>query len=830
MKETKFDVSGMTCSSCVAHVEKSVSKVPGVKRVQVNLLTNSMTVEYKDEIQHNTEVEKAVEDAGYAAHVKSEEEKATVKVDYIEEERVSTRKRWVNSLYFLLPLLYISMGEMLGLPIPGLISHSHPMTAALLQFMLTIPIYIYNKKYFQTGFKSLAHLAPNMDSLIAIGSGAAIVYGVIQLFRMSYVAAEGMDAMMPYMHDLYFESGATILTLITIGKYLEAKSKSSTSAALEKLVKLRPSSAKLLINNEEMEVAVEQIKVGDIVLVRSGGLIPVDGEIVFGEGNFDESALTGESMPVAKSVAANVYTSAILKTGFVHIRATKVGEDTTLSQIIHLVEEASSSKAPVQKLADKISGIFVPVVIGISIVSFAAWMIAGYSFAFALSIAISVLVISCPCALGLATPVAIMVGTGKAASLGVLFKNATAIEQSDKIDTVVFDKTGTLTEGKPVVTAVIPGAFFPAKKIIEIAASLEKPSEHVLAEAVLAEAEKLGVETVEVEEIKVYEGKGIGGMISGRSYSLGNERLMKELHLNMNSFVDKAKDYTSKGMTPLYLANQTEVLGVLMVADKLKPESIHLVNWLKSKKKEVVMLTGDHKLVAEAIAREAGIDRVVSDVLPADKEGVIRQLQSEGRRVAMVGDGINDAPALTRADLGIAIGSGTDIAIESADVVLLHHKISDLTNVLEIGKTVMTNIKQNLFWAFFYNVAGIPLAAGVFYAAFEWKLNPMFAAAAMSVSSVTVVLNALRINQFKSKFENIEPIKIETRMKTMQVEGMTCGHCKMRVEKALNSIEGVSAEVDLSSGKVSVKMENEVSDADLTKAVTNAGYEVKSVN
>ncbi len=849
MSEKKFKVSGMTCSACVTHVEKSVAKVQGIKWVQVNLLTNSMVVEYDEGVNLDEAVRKAVEDAGYVASLKipveDTETPDSSSIDLIELERISTKKRWTGSLAFLVPLMYLSMGPMAGFPLPDFLSHTYPMTNALMQFMLSIPIYIYNKKYFQTGFKSLYHLAPNMDSLIAIGSGAAMVYGILILFRMSYAAVAAPQELMNLVHDLYFESGATILTLITIGKYLEAKSKSKTTTALEKLIKLKPTSAIVMRNGVETVVAVEKLQVGDILLLRSGGQVPVDGEIVWGEGDFDESALTGESMPVHKETGSAVLSATHLKTGFVQFRASRVGNDTTLSKIIQLVEDASSSKAPVQRLADKISGVFVPVVIAIALLSVVAWLLAGHSLAFALSIGISVLVISCPCALGLATPVAIMVGTGKAASLGVLFKNATAIEISDKIDTVVFDKTGTLTEGKPVVTHLISGAFFPENKLLELAMTLEKASEHIFAEAILKEADKRKLEALSVTNIRVYEGKGIRGEIQGRVYAIGNERLLSELNLNPKNFIEKAKVFTDKGETPLYVANHVEVLGVILVADKLRPDSKALVHWLKSQKKEVVLLTGDHVNVAEAIRREAGIDRMFAETLPGDKEGVIRKLQEEGRVVAMVGDGINDAPALTRSDLGIAVGSGTDIAIDSADVVLLHPRISDLSAVFNVGNTVMKQIKQNLFWAFFYNVAGIPLAAGAFYLSLGWKLNPMFAAAAMSVSSVTVVLNALRINRLKSIelwgnekdslgesaiLNTNNEIKIKSKMKIMQVEGMTCGHCKMRVEKALNSLEGVRAEVDLASGKVSVQLQTEVADNTLIEAVTNAGYEVKSIN
>ncbi len=836
MSEKKFEVKGMTCSACVAHVEKSVAKVPGIKMVQVNLLTNSMTVEYDKDNELDLEVLKAVETAGYSAKLKTSELPAnknlsTSTVDSIENERIQIFKRWVYSLVFLIPLMYLSMGPMVGLPLPYFFSHSYPMTNALMQFLFAIPIYILNKRYFQTGFKSLIHMAPNMDSLIAIGSGAAFVYGLIVLLRMSYMTVGGSGELMELLHKLYFESGATILTLITIGKYLEARSKSKTTSALEKLIKLKPSTAVILRNDQEMEVAVGQLVVGDVIVLKSGEQVPVDGEIVKGSGDFDESALTGESMPVNKNIGSTILSATHIKTGYVHMKALRVGEDTTLSKIIRLVEDASSSKAPVQRLADRVSGVFVPVVIGIALLSIVVWLLAGHPLAFALSIGISVLVISCPCALGLATPVAIMVGTGKAASMGVLFKNASAIELSSKIDTVVFDKTGTITEGKPQVVNVLTGAFFPETKLIEIAVSLEKASEHILADAIIKEAEKRSILPLEIQNVIVFEGKGIGGEIAGRTYSIGNESLLNSLKINPKGFVEKVQKFTEMGHTPLYVSNNSDVLGVILVADKLKAESKALVSWLKAQNKEIVLLTGDHFNVAESIRQELGVDRMFAETLPGDKEGIIRQLQNEGKLVAMVGDGINDAPALTRADLGIAVGSGTDIAIDSATVLLLHPRISDLANVFTIGKSVMKHIKQNLFWAFFYNVAGIPLAAGVFFFSLGWTLNPMFAAAAMSISSVTVVLNALRINRLSPELI-VEEIKIESnksQMKVMQVEGMTCGHCKMRVEKALNSLEGVSAEVDLNSGTVNVQLSQDLDDAVLSDAVTKAGYEVKSI-
>lgn len=765
MKTDLFDVKGMTCSACVAHVEKAVGRLPGIVSVQVNLLTNSMRVRYEENLLDTDRISKSVDQAGYTATLKSKASSSAAfvsgttdttgsmpsngvrKTFKADEETLLMRKRWMTSFVFLIPLLYISMGEMMHLPVPGFISgHENALNFAFLQFLLSIPIYVINKQYFEKGFKSLYRRHPNMDSLIAIGSAAALVYGVFAIFRIGHgLGHQDMEVVKQFTHDLYFESGATILTLITLGKYLEARSKSRTSEALNKLMDLSPKTAVVIRDGQEQEIAIGEVVVGDVVVVKSGQKIPVDGVIVNGNGSVDESALTGESMPVFRSEGDQVMTATLNISGYFTFCATKVGEDTTLAQIIHLVEEASASKAPISKLADKISSVFVPVVIVIAVIATVIWMLLGYPFEFALSIGISVLVISCPCALGLATPVAIMVGTGRGASEGILVKSAEALETGHKINTVVLDKTGTLTAGTPVVTRIVSNRFFSESKLLEIAVSLEKSSEHPLAGAILEEAEFRGVSPLPVENYEMFPGKGIRADINDRPYYAGNLALMEANSIKMGPFPATAAQLADEGNTPLYIANAAEVLGVIAVADVLKATSKDAVQKLQDMGMEVIMLTGDHVKVSEAIQHQLGLRKVIAEVLPHQKEAEIRRLQEEGLNVAMVGDGINDAPSLMRANLGIAIGAGADIAMESADVVLIHNDISGVASFLQLSREVMLNIKQNLFWAFFYNVLGIPLAAGVFYGMLGWKLSPMFAAAAMSLSSVTVVLNALRL-------------------------------------------------------------------------------------
>jgi len=848
MKTEKFDVTGMTCASCVAHVEKSVSKLEGIKAVNVNLLTNSMSVSY-DEVNLSTlTIENAVEEAGYEAHVRdiagNNNISTSQKVDYVQLEQDEMKMRWWISLIFLIPLLYISMGHMIGLPYPHAFhSSENALIIAFTQFLLTLPILFVNKKYFIVGFKTLFKASPNMDSLIAIGSSAAIVYGIFAIYRIGYALGHGdMLTVTQFSQDLYFESGATILTLITLGKYLESKSKSRTSDALTRLMDLAPKTATVIRNEIEIEIPVEQVVVGEKVVVRPGQRVPVDGIVESGNSSVDESALTGESLPVYKEKEDRILSASINKSGYLILRATKVGNDTTLAHIIQLVEEASSSKAPISKLADKISAIFVPVVIGISLLSIVVWLLLGYPFDFALSIGIAVLVISCPCALGLATPVAIMVGTGKGAEYGILIKSAESLEMAHKIDTVVLDKTGTITEGMPKVTDVFTIPSTTDNRLLEIAAALEKPSEHPLSEAVLKEAETRKLDIQTVENFQSIPGQGIEASLEGVRYIAGNLKLMTERKVKLHQFVELSDKLATEGKTPLFIANENEIVGIIAVADVVKATSKEAIEQFEAMGMEVVMLTGDHAKTAAAIQLQLGISTVIAEVLPQDKDKQISTLQAAGKIVAMVGDGINDAPAMMRSNLGIAIGAGTDIAIESADVVLMKSDLLDAVTTLRLSKAVMLNIKQNLFWAFFYNIIGIPLAAGVFYGALGWKLNPMFAAAAMSVSSVTVVLNALRLLRFKPTLsinsdnnikntDHLKSIKSNVIMieKTLQIKGMSCPHCSARVEKVLNAIDGVEAKVDLESNSAKIKLTQDVSDETMKIAVDSIGYEVVGV-
>lgn len=845
MKTEKFEVTGMTCSACVLQVEKSVGKLAGVASVHVNLLTNSMSVDFDDTAVDEQAIQKSVENAGYNAHLKSAIQPKTTepKIDMVQLEQDEMKLRWWLSFAFLIPLLYLSMGHMVGLPFPHqLHAAEYAIAMAFTQFLLTLPIVFVNKKYFQKGFKTLFRAAPNMDSLIAIGSSAAIVYGIFAIFKIGFALGIGdMETVALFSHDLYFESAATILTLITLGKYLEAKSKSRTSDAIKKLMDLAPKTALLIRDGKEIEVAIEEVKVGDLLIVKPGQRIPVDGRVESGSSSVDESALTGESMPVFKQVGDAVLSASINKTGSFILEATKVGNDTTLSHIIQLVEEASASKAPISKLADKISAVFVPVVIGIAMLATVIWLLLGYSFDFALSIGIAVLVISCPCALGLATPVAIMVGTGKGAEQGILIKSAESLEIAHNVDTVVLDKTGTLTEGKPRVTDIFCFGNITSAELLQLAASLEKLSEHPLAEAVLVKAEEGNTTILPVTNFQNFPGLGIEAAINSEVYLAGNQQLMTSRNIELDNAIAIANSLANEGKTPLYIANEQKVVGIIAAADRLKPTSKLAVEQFKKLGLQVVMLTGDHAKTAAAIQSQLGISTVISEVLPQDKAAVIAKLQAEGKIVAMIGDGINDAPALMRADIGIAIGAGTDIAIESADVVLMRNDLLDAVTTLRLSKATVRNIKQNLFWAFIYNIIGIPLAAGVFYTFFGWKLNPMFAAAAMSMSSVTVVLNALRLLRFKPLLQSLPLIEnqelyIETKSlnimteKILKIKGMSCGHCSARVEKVLNAIDGIEAKVDLESNSASLKLTKEITDAEIKTAVDNIGYEVTEIN
>ncbi len=751
MKKEKFDVVGMTCSSCSTAVEKAVGHIEGVSSVSVNLLSNNMTVEYDDSLLEPRAIISTIVDAGYSAslagagaHVKTNE------VNQVQQEITEMKYRAIVSMIFMIVLMYVAMGHMVGLPIPSfLLGPENAATMGLVQFLLTLPVLYVNRQYYRTGFKTLWRRSPNMDSLIAIGSGAAVVYGVFALFRIGWGLGHGyLDLVMHYSHDLYFESGAMILALITLGKYLEARSKGRTSDAIAKLIDLAPKRATVIRGNQELEIPVADLVEGDVIVIKPGQSIPVDGVIVEGSSAVDESALTGESIPVAKTVGDKVISATINKTGAFRFRATRIGDDTTLAQIIRLVEEASSSKAPIAKLADKISGIFVPVVITIALVAFVVWLLLGYPFEFALTIGIAVLVISCPCALGLATPVAIMVGTGQGALHGILIKSAESLETAHNVDTVVLDKTGTITEGKPQVTDVIAGSSLNGEELLTIGASLEKSSEHPLAEAIVAKGLEQEVRFAQVADFLAVPGKGVRGKIEEQEYLAGNLSFMEDNQINLGEFEHTADRLAEQGKTPMYFADTRNVLGIIAVADVIKPSSKPAIQKLKKLGVDVVMLTGDNKRTAEAIRRELGLEKVIAEVLPDDKEREIRTLQEKGKTVAMVGDGVNDAPALARSDVGIAIGAGTDVAIESADIVLMKSDLNDVPTAIKLSKATLRNIKQNLFWAFFYNALGIPLAAGLLYPFFGWRLSPMYAAAAMSLSSIFVVSNALRLRRF----------------------------------------------------------------------------------
>jgi heavy metal translocating P-type ATPase len=835
----KFDVTGMTCSACSSHVEKDVSRLEGVKRTEVSLLTNSMTVEYDEKMLDDGDIIRAVQNAGYGASVKGAAAAKSAPGDKVGEELREMRRRLWISVAFLIPLFYISMGHMMGLPLPHVFHGAqNAVTFAFTQLLLCLPIVFVNIKYFRVGFGTLFRGAPNMDSLIAIGSAAALLYGVYAIYKIGYALGHGdMDTVTQFSMDLYFESAGMILTLITVGKYLETRAKGKTSEAITKLVNLAPKTATLLRDGEEVEVPLEQVAVGDVLVVRPGQSIPVDGVLLEGSTAVDESALTGESIPVEKGPGARVVGASINKSGYFRYRAEKVGDDTALAQIIRLVEEAASSKAPIAKLADKVSGVFVPIVIAIAAVATAVWLIAGYSLEFALSIGIAVLVISCPCALGLATPTAIMVGTGKGAEYGILIKSAEALEIAHTVDTVVLDKTGTVTEGSPRVTDLIAPDGEDA--LLRTAAALEKASEHPLAEAILARAEQEGIRPEEVQGFETIAGRGIAGQVAGVRCLAGNEKFLQEEGVPLAGLEREAARLASEGKTPLFFAADGQALGVIAVADVIKPTSRAAVEEFQAMGIEVVMLTGDNARTAEAIRRQVGIPRVVAEVLPQDKEREVRALQQQGRRVAMVGDGINDAPALTRADVGVAIGAGTDIAIESADIVLMRSDLMDAVSAVQLSRSVIRNIRENLFWALFYNSVGIPLAAGVFFPLLSWKLNPMFAAAAMSLSSVCVVGNALRLKLFRPKRtggrakqgeENpaaVEQTKGEMKMeKKLMVNGMSCGHCAARVEKALKEVPGVrEAKVDLDTATVAVALLGGVPEEALRHAVEEAGYE-----
>ncbi len=838
----KFDVTGMTCSACSAHVEKSVRKLEGIADVNVNLLQNSMVVEYDAGRLQEADIIRAVESGGYGASVHGQTQAAAAPTNVAAEEMQQMKRRLIASFCFLIPLFYLSMGHMMGAPLPSvLLGEEHVMIFALTQLLLTLPVLMINRKYFVVGFRALWNRAPNMDSLIALGAAASVVYSIFAMYAMAYAMGHG-DYMTAHHYgmELYFESAAMILTLITVGKYMETRSKGKTSEAISKLMDLAPKTATVLRDGAEEEVPVEQVMVGDTVIVRPGQRIPVDGKIMEGFSAVDESAITGESIPVEKQVGDTVIGATVNKSGYFRMTATRVGSDTTLSQIIALVEEAGASKAPIAKLADRVSGVFVPVVIAIAVLAAVIWYVAGeQSFSFALSIGIAVLVISCPCALGLATPTAIMVGTGKGAEYGILVKSAESLEIAHQVQTVVLDKTGTLTEGKPIVTDVVLAKGVLRNYLLRQAAAVEALSEHPLAEAIVSYAKEKEISIDTADHLVATAGQGVEADVNGKHILAGNRKMMQERGIAIDEWEEQAAALAQAGKTPLFFAEDGVFLGMLALADTLKPTSKAAVDAFHQMGIDVVMLTGDNRRTAQAIAAELGIT-AVAEVLPQDKEREVRRLQESGKKVAMVGDGINDAPALMRADVGIAIGAGTDVAMESADIVLMKSDLMDAVTAVELSHATIRNIKQNLFWAFFYNACGIPLAAGVFYPLLEWKLNPMFAAAAMSFSSAFVVGNALRLKLFRPKYEKqpaeeegpkqmIEP-KEETGMKkVLKIEGMMCNHCTGRVEKALNEMDGVSAEVSLEGKSATVTLSKDVSDDALVQAVTDAGYEVVEI-
>ncbi len=862
MKKT-FNVTGMTCSACVSHVEKAVKKIEGVENVSVSLLTNSMSVEFDENVVSDGMIIASVRDAGYnASSQQSDSNGSPAKTanEEAQEEMNAMKKRIWISFPTLFVLMYIAMGHMMGLPVPHFFhGNANALTFSFTQFLLALVVVYVNRKYFEVGFKTLFKGAPNMDSLIAIGSSSAMIYGIFAIFRIGYGLGHGdMDLVSHYAMNLYFESAAMILTLITFGKYLEARSKQRTSEAITSLMELAPQSATVERDGTEFIIPTAEIVKGDIIVIRPGERLPVDGIIIEGSSSIDASALSGESIPVEVTVGDSVSAATINKNGTFKFRAEKIGEDTTLAQIVKLMQEAASSKAPIAKLADKISSIFVPAVIGIAVVTFIVWTLAGKGFEFALSAAISVLVISCPCALGLATPVAIMVGTGVGAQHGILIKSAESLENAHLSTAIVLDKTGTITNARPSVTDII-AVGISETELLRIAHAAESYSEHPLAEAIITKAKEENCTDLSSESFEAVSGRGIIAVVSGKNIYAGNRKMMEEHNIDITEYIPTAEKYAQEGKTPLYFADEERLLGIIAARDNAKDTSKAAISRLKELGLEVYMLTGDNMLTAKAIADEVGIENVIADVLPQDKSAHVKGLQGMGHKVIMVGDGINDAPALAQADTGVAIGAGTDIAIESADIVLVKSDIGDVVTAIELSRAVIKNIKQNLFWAFFYNTIGIPLAAGVFYPLWGIMLNPMIGSAAMSFSSVTVVTNALRLKRFKVKdaYGNVIETKAkeeqivntaecddtcavedtnnndegaEKMKKVITVNGMSCNHCKMSVEKALKGVEGVEdAVVDLDAKTATVTLNADVTDEAMFEAIKAKDFEPVSI-
>lgn len=831
----QYNVTGMSCASCVARVEKAVSKVDGVTSCSVNLLTNSMSV---DGDVKSSDVISAVEKAGYGASLKGNSSKENKSNDepLKDTETPKLKKRLFSSLVFLILLMYISMGHMMwGFPLPSILANNH-IAMGLIQLLLTGIIMVINQKFFISGFKALIHRSPNMDTLVALGAGASFIYSVYALFAMTNAQVNNdMSLVMKYMDEFYFESAGMILTLITLGKMLESYSKGKTTNAIKGLMNLAPKKATILVDNTEKVVPIEEVKIGDIFVVKPGENIPVDGVVIEGESAVNESALTGESIPVDKTVGDNVSGATVNQSGFIKCKATKVGEDTTLSQIIKMVSDASATKAPIAKVADKVSGVFVPIVISIAVVTIIVWLLCGATFGNALVRGISVLVISCPCALGLATPVAIMVGNGVGAKNGILFKNATSLETTGKVSYVLLDKTGTITNGTPVVADIIPSGNYTENDLLSYASSLESKSEHPLAKAVVQKAIDSNIKTLDTTDFKSLTGNGVSAKINGKTVVGGSVKHISSIANIDENIIKQADDLATKGKTPLLFVMDNRLLGIIAVADVVKSDSPKAIKELQNMGIKVVMVTGDNEKTAQAIAKESGVDEVIAGVLPDGKEKVVTQYKGKGM-VAMVGDGINDAPALTRADIGIAIGAGTDVAIDSADIVLMKSKLTDVSGAIRLSRGTLRNIHENLFWAFIYNVIGIPLAAGVWIPIFGWTLSPMFGAAAMSLSSFCVVTNALRLN-----FLNIRSSKRDRKIKnksnkkekntmttTLKINGMMCPHCEATVKTALESIDGVtSAEVSHESGTAVVTLSKEVNEDVLKKAVVDKGYTVE---
>lgn len=856
MEKQRFDVIGMTCSACQAAVDRSVNKLQGVEHVNVSLMTGTMDVEYDRDSVNEQDIIQAVDQAGYKANLHGQaREEATAPIDHFAEEANAMKKRLLISVPILIILMYFSMFTMFGAPMPRFMSGVEGAGVfALVQFFLTLPVILVNRHYFNSGFKALFRRNPNMDSLIAVGAGAALAYGVYALFRINYGLGFGHHEIVhTYMHDLYFETAAMIVTLITVGKFLENRSKSKTSDAIRRLMDLQPDVARVVTEDGERMVPVAEVQLGDRILIKPGESIPVDGTIVSGESALDESALTGESMPVAKGPGSEVMSATMNKTGTFVFEATKVGEDTSIAKIIALVEDANASKAPIQGLADKIAGIFVPIVILIALGTFVFWLLMGNPVTFALRLMITVLVISCPCALGLATPVAIMVGTGKGAEHGVLIKSAEALEVLHEVDTIVFDKTGTITEGQPFVTDILAIANEDPKRILQMAASIEQYSEQPLASAIVEAALAENLQLLEMQDFSSVPGKGVEAVYEGKAYVAGNKKLMGKHGISVASHEQMADNLAQEGKTPMYFAYDGTIQAIIAAADIVKNNSHEALNQLRETGLETIMLTGDNHRTAKAMAERLQIEEFIADVLPQDKDGIIMDLQAKGKKVAMVGDGVNDAPALTRADVGIAIGAGTDVAIESADIVLIRSDLMDVLTAYNLSQKTIKNIKQNLFWAFFYNIILIPVAAGALYPTLGLTLNPMLAALAMSVSSLFVVGNALRLRRFKRPEVTEEYRKQEssndviqygtlegdpnriirkekpTMKKIAHIEGMTCGNCQKHVQRALDAVDGVQAEVNWEEKRAVMEVAESVSDQDIISAVEDAGYEVKSI-